>query len=243
LQSCRTAWKARTGRPLRWRPAGPSGRRSPGGETRRPSPSPRSASGFGNSPQRTPQQFAPDPLTVGCDVPPDPPIQPQGIILTRGLRAAGLRPAPYAGVALSADGARTWRVGSRLSVDPGLSVDLEGTRGEPRQQAAAHPRAAREERNRSSNAGTAGTSRAGTPAAYPHYCRLLDQPFTEQGKNEICHEQQSAACSGPTTTGTSSRSAMPGAPGRSRNAGSPPTPRIRRRRSARSRPRRTTAAG
>ena len=35
---------------------------------RRPSPSPRSASGFGNSPQRTPQQFAPDPLTVGCDV-------------------------------------------------------------------------------------------------------------------------------------------------------------------------------
>ena len=64
--------------------------------------------------------------------PPDPPIQPQGIILTyAGLRAAGLRPAPYAGVALSADGARTWRVGSRLSVDPGLSVDLEGTRGEP----------------------------------------------------------------------------------------------------------------
>ena len=126
--------------------------------------------------------------------PPDPPIQPQGIILTyAGLRAAGLRPAPYAGVALSADGARAWRVGSRLSVDPGLSVDLEGTRGEPPPTGRSTPRAAREERNRSSNAGTAGTSRAGTPAAYPHYSRLLDEPLTEQGKNEICHEQQPAA--------------------------------------------------
>ena len=33
-----SAWKARTGRPLRSRPAGPSGRRSPYDETRRPSP-------------------------------------------------------------------------------------------------------------------------------------------------------------------------------------------------------------
>ena len=27
----------------------------------------------------------------------------------------------------------------------------------------------------------------------PHYCRLLDEPLTEQEKNEICHEQQPAA--------------------------------------------------
>ena len=38
----------------------------------------------------------------------------------------------YAGVALAGGGARTWRVGSRLSVDPGFSLSLEGVRTEAR---------------------------------------------------------------------------------------------------------------
>ena len=118
----------------------------------------------------------------------------EGIILTyTGLRAAGLRPAPYAGVALSADGARTWCVGSRLSVDPGLSVDLEGTRGEPPPTGRSTPSRYTGGTEPFVQCRTAGTSRAGTPAAYPHYCLLLDEPLTEQGKNEICREQQPAA--------------------------------------------------
>ena len=38
----------------------------------------------------------------------------------------------YAGVALAGGGERTWRVGSRLSVDPGFSLSLEGVRTEAR---------------------------------------------------------------------------------------------------------------
>ena len=38
---------------------------------------------------------------------------------------------PYAAVALAAAGDRTWRLGSRLSIDPGFSLSLEGTRTEP----------------------------------------------------------------------------------------------------------------
>ena len=37
---------------------------------------------------------------------------------------------PYAGVALAADGARTWRLGTRLRLASGLAVSLEGTRAE-----------------------------------------------------------------------------------------------------------------
>ena len=38
---------------------------------------------------------------------------------------------PYAAVALAAAGERTWRLGSRLSIDAGFSLSLEGTRTEP----------------------------------------------------------------------------------------------------------------
>ena len=38
---------------------------------------------------------------------------------------------PYAAVALAAGGERTWRLGSRLSIDPGFFLSLEATRTEP----------------------------------------------------------------------------------------------------------------
>ena len=38
---------------------------------------------------------------------------------------------PYAGVGVTAAGGRTWRTGARVSVAPGLSVGVEGTRSEP----------------------------------------------------------------------------------------------------------------
>ena len=40
----------------------------------------------------------------------------------------------YAGVALTAGGERAWRLGSRLSVDPGFSLSLEGVRTEARRR-------------------------------------------------------------------------------------------------------------
>ena len=53
--------------------------------------------------------------------------------LSYGLDAPGGDGAliPYAAVALAAGGERTWRLGSRLSIDPGFSLNLEGTRTEP----------------------------------------------------------------------------------------------------------------
>ena len=52
--------------------------------------------------------------------------------LSYGLDAPGAAGAltPYAGVALAADGARTWRLGTRLRLASGLAVSLEGTRAE-----------------------------------------------------------------------------------------------------------------
>ena len=38
---------------------------------------------------------------------------------------------PYAGLALSDTGERTWRLGARWRVAPSISLNLEGTRGEP----------------------------------------------------------------------------------------------------------------
>ena len=60
--------------------------------------------------------------------------------LSYGLDAPGAAGAltPYAGVALAADGARTWRVGTRLRLDSGLAVSLQGTRAEPVSAAARH---------------------------------------------------------------------------------------------------------
>ena len=60
--------------------------------------------------------------------------------LSYGLDAPGGAGAltPYAGVALAADGARTWRVGTRLRLDSGLAVSLQGTRAEPVSAAARH---------------------------------------------------------------------------------------------------------
>ena len=60
--------------------------------------------------------------------------------LSYGLDAPGAAGAltPYAGVALAADGARTWRLGTRLRLDSGLAVSLEGTRAEPVSAAARH---------------------------------------------------------------------------------------------------------
>ena len=39
---------------------------------------------------------------------------------------------------LAADGARTWRLGTRLRLQPALSVSLEGTRAEPVSDSAEH---------------------------------------------------------------------------------------------------------
>ena len=60
--------------------------------------------------------------------------------LSYGLDAPGAAGAltPYAGVALAADGARTWRLGTRLRLDSGLAVSLEGTRAEAVSAAAQH---------------------------------------------------------------------------------------------------------
>ena len=60
--------------------------------------------------------------------------------LSYGLDAPGAAGAltPYAGVALAADGARTWRLGTRLRLDSGLAVSLEGTRAEPVSATARH---------------------------------------------------------------------------------------------------------
>ena len=60
--------------------------------------------------------------------------------LSYGLDAPGAAGAltPYAGVALAADGARTWRLGARLRLASGLAVSLEGTRAEPVSAAAEH---------------------------------------------------------------------------------------------------------
>ena len=60
--------------------------------------------------------------------------------LSYGLDAPGAAGAltPYAGVALAADGARTWRVGTRLRLDSGLAVSLQGTRAEPVSATAQH---------------------------------------------------------------------------------------------------------
>ena len=60
--------------------------------------------------------------------------------LSYGLDAPGGAGAltPYAGVALAADGARTWRVGTRLRLDSGLAVSLQGTRAEPVSATARH---------------------------------------------------------------------------------------------------------
>ena len=57
-----------------------------------------------------------------------------------GLDAPGAAGAltPYAGVTLAADGARTWRLGTRLRLQPALAVSLEGTRAEPVSAAAEH---------------------------------------------------------------------------------------------------------
>ena len=38
---------------------------------------------------------------------------------------------PYAAVDVADSGARTWRAGARVTVAPGLSLGLEGTRSEP----------------------------------------------------------------------------------------------------------------
>ena len=50
--------------------------------------------------------------------------------LSYGLDAPGGAGAvtPYAGVTLAADGARTWRLGTRLRVEPALDLRLEATR-------------------------------------------------------------------------------------------------------------------
>ena len=50
--------------------------------------------------------------------------------LSYGLDAPGGAGAvtPYAGVTLAADGARTWRLGTRLSLQPALDLSLEATR-------------------------------------------------------------------------------------------------------------------
>ena len=60
--------------------------------------------------------------------------------LSYGLDAPGAAGAltPYAGVALAAGGARTWRLGTRLRLDSGLAVSLEGTRAEPVSATARH---------------------------------------------------------------------------------------------------------
>ena len=60
--------------------------------------------------------------------------------LSYGLDAPGAAGAltPYAGVALAADGARTWRLGTRLRLDSGLAVSLKGTRAEPVSATARH---------------------------------------------------------------------------------------------------------
>ena len=60
--------------------------------------------------------------------------------LSYGLDAPGGAGAltPYAGVALAADGARTWRLGTRLRLDSGLAVSLQGTRAEPVSATAQH---------------------------------------------------------------------------------------------------------
>ena len=57
--------------------------------------------------------------------------------LSYGLDAPGAL-TPYAGVALAADGARTWRLGTRLRLDSGLAVSLKGTRAEPVSATARH---------------------------------------------------------------------------------------------------------
>ena len=64
--------------------------------------------------------------------------------LSYGLDAPGAAGAltPYAGVALAADGSRTWRLGTRLRLDSGLAVSLEGTRAEPVSATAQHALAA-----------------------------------------------------------------------------------------------------
>ena len=45
---------------------------------------------------------------------------------------------PYAGLALADGGARTWRLGGRLSLKPSLDLSLEGTRRENTAAAPAH---------------------------------------------------------------------------------------------------------
>ena len=49
---------------------------------------------------------------------------------TDAFGGAGLL-TPYAGLALAGNGERTWSLGSRLRVDPGLSLSLQATRTEP----------------------------------------------------------------------------------------------------------------
>ena len=73
------------------------------------------------------------------------PAQPQpgariAAELSYGLDAPGGNGAltPYAGVALADGGTLTWRLGGRLSIDPGLSLSLEGSRGEHAGKAPEH---------------------------------------------------------------------------------------------------------
>ena len=69
------------------------------------------------------------------------PCGEDGHLTTSATGAAGAL-TPYAGVALAADGARTWRLGTRLrldsGLDSGLAVSLEGTRAEPVSATARH---------------------------------------------------------------------------------------------------------
>ena len=45
---------------------------------------------------------------------------------------------PYAGVTLAADGARTWRLGTRLRLQPALDLSLQATRRDLAAAAAQH---------------------------------------------------------------------------------------------------------
>ncbi len=60
--------------------------------------------------------------------------------LSYGLDAPGAAGAltPYAGLGLAADGARTWRLGTRLRLESSLDLSLEATRAEPVSAAARH---------------------------------------------------------------------------------------------------------
>ena len=82
----------------------------------------------------------PDAASLAPAAVPPPPGARLAAELSYGLDAPGGNGAltPYAGVTLAADGARTWRLGTRMRLDSGLAVSLEGTRAEPVSAAAEH---------------------------------------------------------------------------------------------------------